>query len=149
MTDTSSLDGAVAAWVSAWCNHDVDALMTLWDEEDGESSYLPAEEETSMTGAAAVRGYITTLYENFETIKHRPETVIAKDLGDDIGLTFYVLDWAVANKRGPLGGRCRVTGVWRKKNGTWKLTQYSEAPLAPLVELRQFYQTVAAEGLPQ
>ncbi len=148
MSDTASLENAVAQWVAAWFAHDADAVLALWDDEDPESNYLPAEEDSSMTGAGAVRGYVTSLCETFDTILHRPETVIAKVLGDGIGLTFYVLDWAVINKRGPFGGRCRVTAVWRYRDGHWKLTQYSEAPLAPLVELRQFYQKVAAEGLP-
>ncbi len=148
MSDTASLENAVAQWVAAWCAGDVSAVVSLWDADDPKSSYLAAEEESPMTGAAAVRGYVTTLCDTFETIRHRPETVIAKDFGEGIGLTFYVLDWAVADKRGPVGGRCRVTGVWRKRNGDWKLSQYSEAPLAPLVELRQFYNAVAAEGLP-
>ena len=148
MNDTASLEDAVVNWVSSWSTRDAGAIMALWDDEDPESTYLAAEEESAITGAAAVRGYVTTLCETFETVRHWPETVIAKDLGDGIGLTFYVLDWAVANKRGPIGGRCRVTGIWRKRKGSWKLTQYSEAPLAPLVELRHFYQAVAAEGLP-
>ena len=148
MSDSESLENVVAQWVTAWSARDADAVLALWDGQDPESSYLAGEEESPMTGAGAVRGYVTSLCEAFHTIRHRPETVIAKDLGDGIGLVFYILDWAVANERGPIGGRCRVTGVWRYRDGQWRLTQYSEAPLAPLVELRQFYQTVAAEGLP-
>ena len=147
MSDIESLEDAVAQWAAAWCARDADAVLALWDDQDSESNYLAGEQETSMTGAEAVRGYVTSLCEAFHTIRHRPETVIAKNLGDGIGLVFYVLDWAVANEREPIGGRCRVTGVWRYRNGQWRLFQYSEAPLAPLVELRQFYHVVAAEGL--
>ncbi len=148
MNDTQPIEDAVQNWTGAWCNRDASAIMALWDHNDPSSAYLPAEREAPLIGHEAVAGYVRSLCQTFETVRHRPETTITKRLGDDVGLSFYVLDWAVADTRGPIGGRCRVTGLWQKRKDGWKLTQYSEAPLAPLIELRDFYQRVAADGLP-
>ena len=99
-------------------------------------------------GVGSVEKYIDALCGMFGEVRHRPGKVIVKRLSEDIGLAFYVLDWAVADARGPIGGQCRVTAVWKKQDERWTLTHYAEAPLAPLVELKEFYQHVAAEGLP-
>lgn len=148
MTDTSALEDAVQAWVTAWCDRNPEDIMALWDSEDEDARYLPGEREQALTDAASVKDYVVSLCGLFHTIRHRPGQLIAKQVSEDVGLVFYVLDWAVADARGPIGGQCRVTAVWRKCEGQWKLTEYAEAPVAPLVELKEFYQHVAAEGLP-
>jgi len=148
MSDTKPIEEAVQCWVEAWSDRDKDGVLSLWDNQDSESSYLPAEQEDALVGVSAVERYVTALCKLFRTIRHRPDTLIVKQLADDVALVFYVLNWAVADDRGPIGGRCRVTAVWRNRDNGWKLTHYAESPLAPLVELKRFYQHVAAQGLP-
>lgn len=148
MSSCDSVDRAMQDWVDAWSARDRDAVLALWDHADEDAMYLPAERHKPLTGADAVKSYVHGLCDAFPTIRHRPTSLVIKPLSDTISLVFYVLEWAVADKRGPIGGRCRVTAVWRKRDDGWKLTQYSEAPVAPLVELKEFYQHVAAEGLP-
>ena len=148
MSTSKSVEEAVRSWTAAWSSRNKLAVLSLWDDKDPDASYLPAEREETLVGAEAVEGYVNALCDLFSTIRHRPDSLIVKQLEDDLGLAFYVLDWAVADSRGPIGGRCRVTAIWRKQDGDWKLTHYAEAPLAPLVELKEFYQHVAAQGLP-
>ena len=148
VSDSKPIEDVVQAWSEAWNARDLDAVMGLWDEDDPDSTYIPAEKDAPLIGHAVVRDYVQSLCTIFDTVRHRPESIIVKRLADNISLSFYVLDWAVADRRGPIGGRYRITGLWRKRGDDWKLTQYSEAPLAPLIELKEFYQRVVADGLP-
>ena len=43
VTDTKPVEEAVQAWVQAWSARDKSALLTLWDSDDPDSTYLPAE----------------------------------------------------------------------------------------------------------
>lgn len=148
MSEIKPIEEAVRCWIEAWSNRDKDGVLSVWDDQDSEATYLPAEREDALIGVAAVEHYVTALCDQFSTIHHRPNSIIIKRLADDVALVFYVLDWAVSDDRGPIGGRCRVTAVWRNRDADWKLTHYAESPLAPLVELKEFYQHVAAQGLP-
>ena len=84
----------------------------------------------------------------FETIRMRPQTVHSRHLNDDLGAVFAVIDWALRkNESTPLmGGSIRISAVLRRANERWRLCHYAEAPVAPLVELRRFYQKIAADG---
>ena len=149
MTKETSIEFAVQSWGNAWSNRNKKEVLALWDGEDPDTFYLPAECEHPLVSMVAIEKYVAAICTQFRTIRHRPEAVITKQLSDDIGLAFYVLKWVLADSGGPFGGQYRVTALWRRRQDQWKLTAYAEAPLAPLVELKEYYQHVAAEGLPK
>lgn len=141
------IEALLSEWAQAWSNRDSDAILSLWDGNDTEATYMPAERLNPLIGLAAITDYVNSVCTTFDQVQHRVENPICKLLSEKIGLAFYNLAWMFQDGRGPIGGTCRVTSVWRKNGVNWRLFHYAEAPLAPLLELQSFYESVAAQGL--
>ena len=146
--DTEELEKAVNDFFSAWCSRDATALEGLWDTDDLSCSYLPAKAEQRLVGADAVLAYIKTRARGFATIRMRPRKLYPRRMTEQLGSIFAEVDWALKKHADsqPIGGTIRVSGVLRAVNGHWRFCHYAESPLAPLVELRRFYQAIAADG---
>ncbi|MBT4739893.1 MAG: SnoaL-like domain-containing protein [Rhodospirillaceae bacterium] len=145
--NTGPIETAVTAWVTAWSELDSKKLLNLWDNTDDQATYLPAERVDPLIGNSSVSGYVNSLCTHFDQVRHRAEDAVYRRLSEDTGLAFYTLAWMFSDARGPIGGTCRVTAVWRQHGNLWRLFHYAEAPLAPLLELKNFYESVASEGL--
>ena len=148
LDDTEPIRQTATSFWSAWCQRDAEALLRLWDTADPACSYLPAESEHRLVGAAAIGNFFDATLQNFEVIRMRPKRPHPRRLSPDLGSVFSELDWAMARDlESPVfGGTIRVLAVLRNGARGWRLCHYAEAPLAPLVELRSFYQKVAADG---
>lgn len=146
--ETDPIRGAAEAFWDAWSRRNRDELSELWDTDDPASSYLPAESEQRLIGTDAVRRHVTATVERFEIIRMRPKLVHPRRLKQDLGSIFAVVDWALRETAttSPMGGTIRVSAVLRSRGEAWRISHYAEAPLAPLVELRRFYQKVAIDG---
>lgn len=138
---------AEAFW-DAWSLRSVDELCDLWDTVDPTSSYLSAESEQRLIGFKAVQQHVVGTVERFETIRMRPQLVHPRRLKQDLGSIFAVVDWALreTDRVPPMGGTIRVSAVVRARGERWHICHYAESPLAPLVELRRFYQQIAVDG---
>ena len=149
MTDETGVVSATAeAFWDAWSRRRADRLMELWDRDDRLSSYLPAESEHRLIGAEAVERHVLATLERFETVRMRPQAVYPRRLKQDLASIFAIVDWALRETpaAAAMGGTIRVSAVMRLRGDAWRFSHYAEAPLAPLVELRRFYQKVAADG---
>jgi hypothetical protein len=148
MTPVQPIVDACDRFWRAWCDRDIHGLVAGWDMDDPESSYLPADSIQRHVGATAIAAYLTRQVQGFPLIRMHSRGLRPRRLGDDLGAAFAVVDWARQGSDGsaPLGGTLRICAVVRRKHGQWRLCHYAEAPLAPLVELRHFYQQIAAEG---
>lgn len=147
MREFTPVRESVEAWTAAWSARDPRALMSLWDVDSADASYLPAEKATPLRDSAEIEAYIQTTCGLFSEVRHRAENVITRQLTEDSGLAFYSLAWMFTDHHGPIGGSCRVTSVWCKRGEGWLCNHYAEAPLAPLLELQHFYESVADDGL--
>ncbi|NKB44580.1 MAG: hypothetical protein GKS03_09920 [Alphaproteobacteria bacterium] len=145
--DTRSIEAAVAGWAAAWSDPNLKNILNFWDRSDDQATYRPAERTDPLIGFEAVSEYVNTVCTLFDQVRHRIEDPVYRRLSEDTGMAFYTLAWMFADNRGPIGGTCRVTAVWRQHENRWRLFHYAEAPLAPLLELQTFYQEVASEGL--
>ena len=149
MSDSKiTLDRALPAFCEAWSTHEADAVLALWDMTDSQCSWLSARGESRLFGPAAVTELVTAALRTHARIRLRPRAVHARVIGDGLGAFFAEVDWAfwtTVDGR-PEGGTFRVSGVLREGGPGFRLCHYAESPLAPIVELRQFYQQVAAEG---
>lgn len=145
--DTNEIESATRAWIEGWCTRNSLALISLWEGGDEEAIYRPAERVEPLIGCDAVSKYIHNVCSTFDVVRHRIDQPVYKRLSAEIGLAFYSLEWMFSDNRGPIGGSCRVTALWRLTDEDWRLFHYAEAPLAPLLELQQFYEHVASEGL--
>ncbi len=146
-SEAATIESALDAWTAAWSNRDTKTIVSLWDQQDAQSSYLPAERHDPLIGGIAVTAYVRTTCTLFSTVQHWAEGILTRRLSPSIGLSFYQLNWMCADDRGPIGGTCRVTAIWRNREDLWHLFYYAEAPLAPLLELQAYYESVAADGL--
>ena len=146
--DTTELAAVVEAFYSAWSARDQQRLLAMWATDDPACSYLPAKAERRLIGADAVTGFIAERTTTFQTIRMRPHNIHLRRLTDDLGSLFAEVDWALkkTSTSKAIGGTLRVSGVLRRSAGSWRFCHYAEAPLAPLVELRGFYQTIGADG---
>ncbi len=141
------IEEGVRAWTKAWSARDTESLLALWDAEDDAATYLPAERSAPLTDVDAIRAYADDLCGLFDVVRHRPEQILSRQISPSTGLAFYTLSWMVKDRRGPIGGTCRVTSVWRSRKGAWRCCHYAEAPLAPLLELQGFYEAIARDGV--
>lgn len=147
MTESfTPVSAAVRAWTAAWSARDPDTLLKMWDADDAEAIYLPAEKTAPLKSLSDISEYVTITCTLFTDIRHRAEHVITRQIAGNTGLAFYSLAWMVKDGRGPVGGTCRVTSVWRQRGAEWRCCHYAEAPLAPLLELQHYYEAVAEDG---
>jgi hypothetical protein len=148
MTPVQPIVDACEGFWRSWCDRDIHGLIQRWDMDDPDSSYLPADSVQRHIGATAITAYLTRQVQTFPLIRMGSRLLRPRRLGDDLGAAFAVVDWARQGSDGsaPLGGRVRIVAVLRRRGDQWRLCHYAEAPLAPLVALRQFYQQIAADG---
>ena len=146
--ELAPLAAACNAYWQAWSARDADALLDLWDLQDGAATYVPADASDRVLGGLAVGDYLRQRAQAFEVIQMRPALLKPRRLAADLGAAFAVVDWAHRRRAEArlVGGTIRVAAVLRKRDSSWRLCHYAEAPVAPLVELRQFYQRIAADG---
>ncbi len=148
VVDTDPIQQAAESFWRAWSERDASGIRAWWDMDDEECSYLPAESERRLIGPESVTEFISSTIEAFQTIRMRPRSIHPRRLNDRLGCLFAELDWGFLRDPAaePMGGSVRISGVLRRTEAGWRLCHYAEAPLAPLVELRRFYQAVAADG---
>ncbi len=146
--DTHGLEAAVDMFFSAWSDRDQGTLRDLWLTSDPACSYLPATSPRRLVGEAAVTAFMMDRLKSFQTIRMRPRNVHVRRLAADLGSLFAEVDWALQENAASVavGGTLRVCAVLRRADDRWLFCHYAEAPLAPLVELRRFYQKIAADG---
>ncbi len=149
MSANAKLAVAVDDFAAAWSRRDAAGVLALWDLEDGAATYLPAGSVQPMIGATAIRRYVTDACETSAQIVMRPSALHLRAINPDLGLAFFKLAWVIreATAHKPFGGNVRVTMMMRRVPDGWRIFHYAEAPLAPIIILRQFYENVAADGL--
>ncbi len=148
MSQTDSIETVLNGFWAGWSAHSAAAILALWDADDPECSWLSARAEQRLFGSSAIAAFVEETLQCFPLIKLRPRNVHARPIADALGAFFAEVDWA--NRRNDdermLGGSYRVSGVVRLRDEGWRICHYAESPLAPIVELRQFYQQIAADG---
>ncbi len=146
--ELAPIAAACNAFWQAWSARDDAALVNLWDLDDAAATYVPADAPDRILGGRAIADYLRQRVQDFQDIRMRPAILKPRRLKADLGAAFAVLDWAHRRRAGelPVGGTIRVAAVLRQSEETWRFCHYAEAPVAPLVELRQFYQRIAADG---
>jgi len=146
--DVAPIKHTAESFWQAWSECDVKQLVSLWDMSDGSCSYLPAESSARLVGPAAISDWFAATTAEFATIRMRPKVVHPRRLNSHLGALFAEIDWLLCRSKAatPIGGSIRISAVMRSTQDGWRLCHYAEAPLAPIVELRHFYQKIAADG---
>jgi ketosteroid isomerase-like protein len=148
MTTTGKLEACFPAFCDAWSDRDLPRVLDMWDWQDGGCSWLGATHEARLFGPQDIRRHMKETFDAHDVHQLRPGVVSVRSLAPDLGSWFAETDWAISQESGkpPIAGTFRVSGIVRLREGRWLLCHYAESPLAPIIELRQFYQAVARDG---
>ena len=105
--------------------------------------YLAAERDDWLIGWEEVSNYIIPSGPNsaLEAMRKRVSNIRVKQVAPDLAIATWNmhLDMKFRGQL-PIGNNIRLTGVLRKKPQGWRFIHYAEAPMTPLVYIRNFYQ---------
>ena len=138
--DQSAVENAVRALEQYWAALDFKAIRALWDDSVAplylaEEAMGPAcswdelEKYWGATGKLAKRNRVSI------------NNLRLHDVTRDVISAFYEMHWDIELEDGKfLGGDNRVCITFKRTAAGWRIGQYIEAPLAPLVYMRQLYE---------
>lgn len=124
-----------------WRSLELDRLEALWDKS-GAPLYIAEEASAIHTSFEAIRQYWDFTRSTIVKmgLELGPPDIVP--LAPDLVTAVYTLHWECLMKgqKAPVGGDNRACAVLRRVEGKWLFTQYIEAPLAPIVYMRQLYE---------
>jgi ketosteroid isomerase-like protein len=137
----SALDGEITAFLAgyaaAYNRQDYAALLDMWDRQDPDVFYMAEEIDPPLQGWKLIDAYFGRSGV-IDGIRNEYSNVRAHYLAPDVAIATYRLrfDIKVKNMK-PLSGFDRVVAAFRRRDGTWKMAAYAEAPQAPLTMVRK------------
>jgi ketosteroid isomerase-like protein len=138
--DQAAIESAVRALEQYWATLDFKAIRALWDDSApplylAEETIGPArsweelEKYWGATGKLAKRNRVKITHIRYH------------DLTRDVVSAFYDMHWDIELDDGKtIGGDNRVCVSFKRTAAGWRIGQYIEAPLAPLLYMRQLYE---------
>lgn len=136
--------------VAAWNELDFPAVRALWHPSEQMPWYLPEEETDFLMGWDAIEAYWARTRSSIKRLTMRTWNVNAKPMADDLIVLLYEMHWnaEVEGYPKPCGGDNRVTALMRKgdEDLPWRFCHYVEAPLAPIMYLRRYYEECVDES---
>lgn len=144
----SEVEAAVRALEAQWNRNDMPGMAMLWDADDSEPLYLAEEEPDFARDRAALEHYWRRTQALNMHIAVRYRDIAVKALDVNLALASWQMHWDIAliDRPKPIGGEVRVAAVFRRRDASWKLCAYIEAPLAPILYLRRFYEASVTPG---
>jgi ketosteroid isomerase-like protein len=113
-------------YMNGWLARDIDALMRLFDQEDPDVTYVPAELEAPVFGHAALRAYAEQVSKNFPIISGTFGDLAVRPFGDRAYAVGHI-DWRFKAGDVEFTTRIRTTAVLRQRGGTWYLVHMHES----------------------
>lgn len=138
----SALEAVVAEYYAAFGRLDFAAVRALWDADEPEPLCLPEESGTFLRDWAGLEAYWAETRRTLARVQARPRDLHARSLGPDLASADWNLHWdaEVIGRAAPVGGEVRVAAIFRSRPAGWRLVQYVEAPLAPILYVRRLYE---------
>jgi ketosteroid isomerase-like protein len=145
-TDTG-LNGEIEAFLARYAElynrQDYPALLGMWDQESPNPIYMAEEIDPPMHGWNVVRAYFSPppQFPVLEYIRNEYTNVKAHAVAPDVAVATYRLRFDIKLRGKPaVSSWDRVMAVFKKRDGQWKITAYTEAPMAPLTMVRKMTQ---------
>jgi hypothetical protein len=128
--------------IERWDGMRLAEIRDLWDPDEAQPFYLPEEAEEPLTSWADIEAYWQRTRDTIARLSMRIWEVNAKPLGPDLAVALYRMHWNADVTGFPkaVGGDNRVTAIFRHTAEGWRFCHYVEAPLAPIVYMRQLYE---------
>lgn len=140
----------VSDYVRLWNAYDVPSMRAMWDREEPAPIYV-AEEREPLIGWDALEAYWGI--DRSKSVRLLSFSGLeVRATGPDMALAFYHMRWSVkipGNRLypNPFGGKVRVSAHLRRRAGAWKLYHYIEAPVAMLIQAREYAESLAEPEL--
>ena len=141
--DRTAIKALFASYEQAWAANDPAQLEAHWDTDDATPVYLAEEIDQPMTDWAAVRAYWKHNEGFHEKVRLSFSDYTFKPLSEDAVMVVMQMRWDIRFKNftsEAMGGDNRVVTTLRRVGDQWRLTSWSEAPLAPIVYMRRLYE---------
>jgi ketosteroid isomerase-like protein len=142
--DQSAIESAIRALERYWATLDFKAIRALWDDSVpplylAEEAAGPARTWDELDKYWAATGKLAK--RNLVKIRN----IRYHDLHRDLVSAFYDMHWDIELADGKtIGGDNRVCVSFRRSAAGWRIAQYIEAPLAPILYMRQLYELNAS-----
>ena len=127
-----------------WQSRDFAAMRSHWLSDLPTPLYLAEEKATFFTTWPEVESYFADVKAHSKAglVKYKP--LHATPMGPGQEMVAFTLEWNVhlTGEAVPIGGSVRGVALFAEEKGAWKLRAYIEAPLAPIVYMRELYKLV-------
>lgn len=131
----------------AYNNQDYRTVKSMW-ADDGNPIYMAEEVPFPLYGKQRMDNYFNPVPGRriLDGIYNEYSEVRAKYVAPDVAVATYRLDYDIKLVGMPASnGWDRVMAVFVKRDGGWKLTAYTEAPMGPATMVRKMMKEVPPE----
>lgn len=132
-----------AAYSEAWAANDPIRLEAHWDTSDPVPVYLAEEIDTPMTDWESLRAYWRHNEGFHEKVRLVFSDFAFKPLDGSQVMVVFHMRWDIRFRNfasEAMGGDNRVVATVRQVGDEWRLTSWTEAPLAPITYMRRLYE---------
>jgi ketosteroid isomerase-like protein len=139
----AEIERFLARYAELYNRQDYPALLAMWDRESPNPIYMAEEIDPPMHGWNVINAYFNPppQFPVLESIRNEYTKVKAHAVAPDVAVATYRLRFDIKLRGKPaVSSYDRVMAVFKKRDGEWKLTAYTEAPMAPLTMVRQMTQ---------
>lgn len=132
---------------AVWASRDFKKMRGFWVKDLAAPMYLPEEKKDFITTWAGFDAYFANAAAGSRggIVTYQP--LFSMPIADKQHMVAFELEWTthLKNEDAPIGGSVRGVAVVQDDGTEWKLKSYIEAPLAPIMYMRDLYKLVAKE----
>ncbi|MCC5862198.1 MAG: nuclear transport factor 2 family protein [Gammaproteobacteria bacterium] len=142
-TTAAEIRALFAAYSEAWAANDPARLEAHWDTTDPVPVYLAEEIDSPMTDWDSLRAYWRHNEGFHEKVRLVFSEFAFKPLDDSQVMVVLHMRWDIRFRNfasEAMGGDNRVVTTVRRVGDDWRLTSWTEAPLAPITYMRRLYE---------
>jgi ketosteroid isomerase-like protein len=139
-TDQSAIESALRSLEGYWAKLDFKAIRALWDDSVP-PLYLAEEAAGPVQSWEDLEKYWSATHQLAKRNLVRIKNIRYHEVHRDVISAFYEMHWDIELADGKsIGGDNRVCVSFRRNTAGWRIVQYLEAPLAPILYMRQLYE---------
>jgi hypothetical protein len=144
--DKHALEARIHELEKCWSDMDLLRIRSLWDDRSP-PLYLAEEAPGPALQWEQLEQYWRNTQNGLPFVGIRTSNYRFHELSSEYASVFYDMHWDGRLPDGrALGGDNRVCATFRKRADGWFFVQYIEAPLAPIVYMRQLYERSVTPG---
>lgn len=138
----TEIDALLTHYYAHFSAMDFAAARSVWDSAEPHPCYLAEEIDDFLRDWPAIEAYWASSQATMSKLQSRHWALRAQQIAADLATATWRLHWnaQIIGQDKPVGGEVRATAVLRRRTEGWRLFHYVEAPLAPILYIRQLYQ---------